>query len=95
MVPDTREWRRTALYDFMDDADADDLAWECLRRNKSYQNDFARSLDSDAKGRKPDEVIESKWGLRFPCSSQPLRLRPGHLLDAGNRQRRHPYRPFA
>ncbi|MGN7709694.1 transcriptional regulator domain-containing protein [Agrobacterium radiobacter] len=82
MVPDTREWRISTQYDFMDEVDTNSLAWECLRRSARYQKDFLTSLGSEMQHPQETESIPSRWGLRFPCTTQPHRPGANRLLDA-------------
>lgn len=82
MVPDTREWRTSSTYDFMDEVDTDNLAWECLRRNEGYQKDFSISLAPALTDSKQIESIRTRWGLRFPRPSQPHRPGTDRILDA-------------
>lgn len=61
MSPDASRWRFADAYDYLDDLPAADLAWEYLRRNPDYQNDFRaarRGMDHEA--------LSARWGLRFP-----------------------------
>jgi hypothetical protein len=60
----------------MDEVDTDDLAWECLRRNAKYQNDFSMSLASAT------DTFKTRWGLRFPRTSEPHWPGANHILDA-------------
>lgn len=64
MSPDPSRWRSAEAYDYLDDLSSADLAWEYLRRNPDYQNDFQTA----SHGRDPDALI-ARWGLRFPCRS--------------------------
>ena len=82
MVPDTKEWRTSTSYDFLDAVDTKNLAWECLRRNTGYQKDFSASIASDPEEGDHPEMISTRWGLRFPRPSQPHRPGTGYLLDA-------------
>lgn len=66
MTPDTTEWRSPTPYDYMDDADVDGLAWECLRRNLQYQRDYAKSTKAPLSPDNETEAIGNRWGLRFP-----------------------------
>jgi hypothetical protein len=82
MVPDTKEWRTSSAYDFMDEVDTDNLAWECLRRNEGYQKDFSISLAPALADSKQVETIRTRWGLRFPPPTQSHRPGTSHILDA-------------
>lgn len=64
MSPDASRWRSADAYDYLDDLSAADLAWEYLRRNPDYQNDFQTA----SRGRDEDR-ISARWGLRFPGRS--------------------------
>lgn len=65
MRPDASHWRIEAAYDFVDSAGAHDLAWECLRRNAGYQQDYA-GLKSRSRLDLPLPFeMEAHWGLRF------------------------------
>jgi len=70
MPSDQSGWRSTAGYDYVERLGASDLAWEWLRRNKHYAQDYA-TLSKAA----PDDValktaLLDKWGLRFRGRSQ-------------------------
>lgn len=72
MKPDTSHWRSDSAYDFMDHASVDDLAWECLRRNRDYQTDF-RDLHRKNRLENPlPKKMERRWGLRFRSPTLPL-----------------------
>lgn len=64
MSPDASRWRSADAYDYLDELSAADLAWEYLRRNPDYQNDF----ETASQGRGPD-ALGARWGLRFPSRS--------------------------
>lgn len=64
MSPDTSRWRSAEAYGYVDNLSGADLAWEYLRRNPDYQNDFetaSRAQDADR--------LDARWGLRFPRRS--------------------------
>ena len=64
MSPDASRWRSAEAYDYLDDLSAADLAWEYLRRNPDYQNDFQTA--SQGRG---ETTLSARWGLRFRCRS--------------------------
>ena len=82
MTPDTKEWRSSTTYDYMDEIDVDALAWECLRRNSSYQKDFANAANLEEDNARMTEAIVNRWGLRFPRPAQSGCTRSSHILDA-------------
>ncbi len=82
MTPDTSEWRDEGAYRFMDEAGVDELAWECLRRNVAYQQDFAHLLKRALLDESLPRAMSDRWGLRFRRATKSLRPRPTCLLDA-------------
>lgn len=65
MSPDASRWRSADAYDYLDDLPAADLAWEYLRRNPDYQNDFETASRGGAAA-----ALSVRWGLRFPGRSR-------------------------
>ena len=66
MAKDASDWETAADYDYLDTLAASDLAWEWLRRNERYEDDYegfdrATNDPGDA-----TELIRERWGLRFP-----------------------------
>jgi hypothetical protein len=90
MRPDTSRWRASPSYDFMDLAGVDDLAWECLRRNRDYQQDYAGLRRDKSLDLPMPEEMERRWGLRFRGPAAPLRLRAARLLERGSEHQRPP-----
>lgn len=65
MKPDTSRWRDRHSYDFFDDLTVEGLAWECLRRDETYQL-FYRNLVHSGMVEEPlSRAVEHRWGLRF------------------------------
>ncbi|GLQ12539.1 hypothetical protein GCM10007913_44720 [Devosia yakushimensis] len=60
MTPDISHWRSSETYHYLDELNSTDLAWEWLRRNKDYQQDYARAEDASAR-----VELRRKWGLQF------------------------------
>ena len=88
MNPNISRWRSSETYDYLDALDPPDLAWEWLRRNTDYQNDYARA---DSPSRKQE--LRRKWGLQFfrPAVAE-CRSAPRDLVRGRRHQRRaaHP-----
>lgn len=83
MKPDTSRWRDQDQYEFYDALPVEGVAWECLRRNATYQASFDDHV-AQGTGHLPlvDDALH-RWGLRFPGRRQPFRARPtGHLVIA-------------
>lgn len=74
MRPDTSHWRADSAYDFMDQAGVDNLAWECLRRNGEYQQDYRVLRGASRLDQQLPEQMEHRWGLRFRGTATPLGL---------------------
>jgi len=64
MKPDTSQWRDPQAYAFVKGAGADEIAWEFLRRNSQYQQDFAGSRSAKAM-----RTLRKRWGLQFRCQA--------------------------
>ena len=75
-----RDWRSPAAYSELDTAPPRDFAWEYLRRNPDYVEDFRNSAsDADAAD------TARRWGLRFPGRLQSKRRRSGGSMATGTR----------
>lgn len=69
MTPDASAWRSSADYDHVDALTASDLAWEWLRRNDAYDEDFGMLADAGVDQQPLTDRIRQRWGLRFPGRS--------------------------
>jgi len=83
MKPDTSRWRDPSQYEFYDALPVEGTAWECLRRNTTYQASFDSLIDQEVEHLPLSEEDQRRWGLRFPCRPQSFRARPtGYLVAA-------------
>ncbi|NPV20037.1 MULTISPECIES: transcriptional regulator domain-containing protein [Bradyrhizobium] len=57
-------WRSSESYKKLETADAADFAWECLRRNPDYRQDYSDLLAQDKDG-PTDPAFRQRWGLSF------------------------------
>lgn len=69
-MPVASDWRSSAKYEYLNQLDKAELAWEFLRRNPDYQRDYRTTIR-----RKPDDEGETeaspqRWGLRFRDRSE-------------------------
>ncbi|WP_245258969.1 MULTISPECIES: transcriptional regulator domain-containing protein [unclassified Chelatococcus] len=89
MRPDTSRWRENTSYDLVDDLPPDGLAWEYLRRNGAYQQDFARHLEIKGLAEPLAADAETRWGLRFRGKAEPFLLGSTYSLvpQCGHRRR--------
>ncbi|OYZ92875.1 MAG: hypothetical protein B7X99_15770 [Rhizobiales bacterium 17-65-6] len=64
MTPDASGWRSPDGYQHIETMNSSDLAWEWLRRNEAYDEDFL-ALTDGADPNPLTERIRQRWGLRF------------------------------
>lgn len=72
------DWRYGKAHDYVDRLDPAGLAWEFLRRNRRYQDEY-ESIPRLKRETASDALTEI-WGLRFPRFPDPSRHRCGYLL---------------
>lgn len=77
------DWRHGKAHDYVDRLDPAGLAWEFLRRNRTYQGDYERVPKQ--KRESASDALTRLWGLRFPRFSDPSHHRCGYLLCAALR----------
>lgn len=82
MIPDTSQWWLDAAYDYIDDIPARGVAWEYLRRNTHYQQDYAETLVQADDARRVAEALPRRWELRFRGPPKPNLAGTARLLDA-------------
>ena len=68
-MPRTTDWRSQDAGDALKELDRAGLAWEFLRRNPEYREDYRRALERIAAGAITEEAamapISRRWGLSF------------------------------
>lgn len=69
MTPDAAGWRSSDGYARVSDMSASDLAWEWLRRNEAYDQDFQALRRPTGDRQTLIDEIRRRWGLRFPHRS--------------------------
>ena len=76
------DWRSPTAYEHLSDIDAAGLAWELLRRNPDYRNDFSQTDRMRALGAGAEALPGSarSWGLTFLGRSGYRRRSPGSVL---------------
>lgn len=82
-MPRGLDWRQNAQYDYIEQLDAGDLAWEFLRRNATYKRDYRRT-PKRVRDRAAD-ALTRRWGLRFPDSTNSTGAGDRHLLVSRSR----------
>ncbi|WP_076865927.1 transcriptional regulator domain-containing protein [Bradyrhizobium mercantei] len=58
------DWRSESAYQEIRKAEAADVAWEWLRRDHEYQQDFGALVRSEQSSATSDH-FRRKWGLTF------------------------------
>lgn len=79
MAEDT-DWRHGKSYDYVDELDPASLAWEFLRRNRKYQDDY-KDIPKQKRETASDQLTNI-WGLRFPGLPESTGHRHRYLLCA-------------
>ena len=69
MMPDASQWRSEGHYGHVEKLTASGLAWEWLRRNEAYNQDFEALSAQEADTTVLTEKIRQRWRLRFPGKS--------------------------
>lgn len=82
MPEDASDWERASDYNYLDALGASDLAWEWLRRNDRYEDDFAAFDCAVHDGEDAEALIRTRWGLRFPATAVAAGARRPRLLAA-------------
>ncbi|MEI2807238.1 MAG: DUF6499 domain-containing protein [Albidovulum sp.] len=89
MTPDASGWRSSTAYEHVDDMSASDLAWEWLRRNDAYDEDFQALSDRKTDPHALTEKIRQRWRLRFPGGPAGTSSQSPHHLAARGGYERH------
>jgi hypothetical protein len=66
-MPSARDWRSASAYAHAYEFDPRDFAWEYLRRNPGYRQDYSAAVRRGE--RRQAETLAVRWGLRFPFRS--------------------------
>ncbi len=64
------DWRSPAAYGHTKHIPAAGFAWEYLRRNDEYRQEFQNIALTGQPGSRELEVFAERWGLRFPVQSR-------------------------
>jgi Family of unknown function (DUF6499) len=82
-MPDGSSWRTRPAYDYVERLDVAAFAWEFLRRNPLYRQEYIESADNPV----AIAALLRRWGLRFRDGSEPPWRRGGSRLDPRCRSR--------
>ena len=64
------DWRSPAAYRHTKNIPAAGFAWEYLRRNDDYRQDFRTIALTGRRNARELEAFAQRWGLRFPVRSR-------------------------
>ena len=81
-MPEQGTWRISTAYDYVNELDAPDLAWEFLRRNPEYQQDYIRLKQEGLDDDKVVAALSDKWGLSFRCRPRTAGTKRKPHMDA-------------
>lgn len=84
-MPEQGTWRISTAYDYVNELDAPDLAWEFLRRNPEYQQDYNRLKLRGLGEDQAAAALSAKWGLSFRGRPRPSGTQRECRLDADSR----------
>ncbi len=80
------DWRSLTGHEYLKRLNRPGFAWEFLRRNPAYQEDYetmVRGAASDAgSGGMTRDALAWRWGLSFPGRSKACRRSGGRVLAA-------------
>ncbi|MFB9062361.1 MULTISPECIES: transcriptional regulator domain-containing protein [Sphingomonadales] len=94
-MPDEESWRSESAYTYIDQLNAEELAWEFLRRNPEYRAGYHELLSAGHMTWEAATNFASRWGLRFRRRPRNPRHFPTGLLVGPDRSGRDslPQRP--
>ena len=84
-MSEDESWRSETAYDYIDNLNPGDLAWEFLRRNPDYRKAYQDLVSSGRLSIETAEEFANLWGLRFRGRPSHPGLHPADLLDPANR----------
>lgn len=84
------DWRSERAYDYVEDLDPTELAWEFLRRNPAYQAAYKALTSRNSATDEDKSALAAHWGLRSPGRPPPLRPASADILVRPRQSRRDP-----
>ena len=84
-MSEDESWRSETAYDYIDNLNPGDLAWEFLRRNPDYRKAYQDLVSSGRLSLETAEEFANLWGLRFRRRPSYPGSCPADLLDPTNR----------
>ncbi len=74
-------WRTDSAYDYIDDLNAPDIAWEFLRRNHDYRREYSELQRLGHLAPDKARALSDRWGLSLRYGPGSQCLDRGYLLD--------------
>lgn len=72
-------WQAAGTYSYLDDVGSTGFAWEFLRRNSDYQEDYQSIASQGDAAPEMPEPLARRWGLRFAADPD-LRADRAHIV---------------
>ncbi|MFC7706340.1 transcriptional regulator domain-containing protein [Plastorhodobacter daqingensis] len=64
-MPPHSDWRSQSAYDYIDGLQAPEIAWEFLRRNPDYRQEYRELSSTGRLGTDAGRAFAERWGLSF------------------------------
>lgn len=77
-------WRSPTAYDYVEELDPSELAWEFLRRNTEYRDAYEELVSNGPATDQATTEFSQTWGLRFRGGPKPAGAKPTDFLDRAN-----------
>ena len=90
-MPGRPDWRSASAVETVDRLDRAGFAWEFLRRNPRYRNEYSQIRKGATRATQVAEAAGRRWGLSFRLRSQAgIGRRSGHLATGACASQRDP-----
>ena len=84
-MSEDESWRSETAYNYIDNLNPGDLAWEFLRRNPDYRKAYQELVSSGRLSLETAEEFANLWGLRFRRRPSHRGSCPADFLDPSSR----------
>ena len=88
-MPSKPDWRSSTDTNALNRLERPDFAWEFLRRNRNYREDYEQITRQQAAGAQATVIdaaeIARHWGVMFCCQPRDTRTRGEGLVAGGTR----------
>lgn len=80
-MPEGDAWRNASAYEYINQLDPAAIAWEFLRRNPAYRQEYAAALRGGSLDPDAAAALAQHWGLRFRTGPAKRQAQDAHRLD--------------